>query len=148
MKGQRWPRMCCSVVVPWVERPAGEGAPVHKKTPYRSHNIRRGCVSTGAAWPYIHTARLPTRRRIHCRAPLARAAATRIVRPQSPGASHLQLIFRYGRAAAWLSRGQPALAGALAHDSSRVAKRRAGYDSGGDRRRSRPVRVFGRPLTA
>jgi hypothetical protein len=45
-----------------------------------------------------------------------------------------------------LSRDQPALAGALAHDSLRVAKRREGYDSGGDGRRSRPVRVFGRPF--
>jgi hypothetical protein len=30
---------------------------------------------------------------------------------------------------------------------SRVAKRREGYDAGGDERRSRPVRVFGHPLT-
>jgi hypothetical protein len=49
--------MGCRVVVLWVERPAGEGALVHKKTPYRSHNIRRGYVSRCAAWHYIHTAR-------------------------------------------------------------------------------------------
>jgi hypothetical protein len=44
------------------------------------------------------------------------------------------------------SKDQPALVGALAHDASRVAKRLEGYDSGGDGRRSRPVRVFGRPF--
>jgi hypothetical protein len=41
----------------------------HKKTPSRSPNIRRGCVSTRAAWHYIHTARLRAGRRIHCSAP-------------------------------------------------------------------------------
>ena len=120
----------------------------HKKTPSRSPNIRRGCVSTRAAWHYIHTARLRAGRRIHCSAPHCKGYCHTNHPIRKPWGFTPTTSLYIWRAGTLLSRDKLTLAGALEHDALRVAKRREGYDSGGDGRRSRPVRVFGRRLTA
>src|SRR4029453_6377265 len=47
----------------------GKQGPTRHKKPLPAIRLRRGCVSTRAAWKPTHTARLPARWCIHCSDP-------------------------------------------------------------------------------
>ena len=68
------------------------GAP-SKKTPLPVVLLRRGCQRR-AARTSSHTARLRAGRRIHCSAPLTRAAARQIILPRSLRL-HVPYVFLY-----------------------------------------------------
>jgi hypothetical protein len=81
------------------------------KNPLPVTRFRRGCVSTRAAWPYIHTARLGAGRRIHCSAPHCKGYCHTDRPTRKPWGFTPTTNPYIWRAGALLSRGHLALSG-------------------------------------